>query len=138
MTDRNAKTFKSFHKVMVNFILWLFAAAPVIIGGLNIYNANMNGAPMTAVIIAAVLLFGSSILLVKARFDLKNGEIRGATEILIAGFIIAAAFLIDWLAVWPDYGSVVENSFLYPLIAACWGISIYRYYMMHRDEFADC
>ena len=135
MIDRNAKAFESFNNAMVKVILWLFAAVLVFIGGHNIYMANMNGAPLTAVIIAAVLLFGSAILLIKARFDLKNREIRGATEILIAGFIIAAAFLIDLLAVWPDYGSVLENSFLYPLIAACWSIGIYRYYRMNADIF---
>ena len=82
------------------------------------------------------LLFASAILLVKARFDLKKMRILGVKELLIAGLAVAVAFFIDWRIDY-EYGSMVEHTFMYPMIAAFWSIYFYSYYMTFSNKLTD-
>ena len=135
--NEEKKTFDTFHRIMVNFVLWLFAAVLVFIGARNIMYAVEDGVnPLIPVIIAQIVLFASAVLIIKARSDLKNRNILGAKEILIAGLLAAAAFFFDW-RVWEVNGELLESSFLFPLIAACWGIAIYRYYKLNENRLTE-
>ena len=133
MNEEN-KSFEGFHKAMVNFVLWISAAGLVFVGARNLMYLFDDGvSPFVPILIAQIVLFGSAILLVKARFDLRNQNILGAKEILAAGLMAAAAFLYDW-RVWEVNGELLESSFLFPLLAACWGIAIYRYYKLNEGK----
>ena len=134
MDNRNEKTFETFHKAIVNVVLWLCAAILAFISIRNImYGIEDNVDPLALVIIDQIILFGSAILLVKARFDLAKRKLIGAKEILIAGLAAAVAFFCDW-RIWDVEGELLESSFLFPLLSACWSIAVYRYYMLNRDR----
>ena len=132
--NREEKRFTTFHKAMVNYVLWIFVLGLIFIGARNLMYLFEDGVePFVPILIAQIVILACAILLIKARFDLKKGNILGAKEILIAGLLTAAAFFYDW-RVWDVNGELLENSFLFPLIAACWGIGIYRYYKMNEDK----
>ena len=135
--EKKEKTFRTFHKLMTNLFLWVFPVILVLTGVRNLDCGYQDRIPgYFLVIITAVILFASAVLLIKARFDLKNMKKIGMKELLIAGLAAAVAFFIDW-RIDCEVGSLLENSVLYPLLAACWSIGIYRYYKLHEDLFSE-
>ena len=51
----------------------------------------------------------------------------GLKLLLIAFLAAAAAMFVDW-RIYDLNGELLERSFVYPLVSACWGIAVYRYY----------
>ena len=138
MNEKSAKTFHFFNKMMIYFALWIFGGMLAFMAIRNIVYAKMND-PMGEFIIELLIqliLLGSAVLLIKARFDLKNRSIKGAREILIAGLMATLVFIIELMTV-EVLGGFVEIDFFYPLLAMALSISAFRYYMMNRDEFID-
>ena len=150
---KKEKTFERFHKITINGLLWVIPVmlVKITINGLlwvipvmlvltaarNLdwgYQDGIGGYPL--VIISSIILFASAILLVKARFDLKKMRILGVKELLIAGLAVAVAFFIDWRIDY-EYGSMVEHTFMYPMIAAFWSIYFYSYYMTFSNKLTD-
>ena len=124
----------TFHKMLVNGFLWVIAAAMIFIGIRNIsYGIEDAVSPLALVIIMQAVLIISGLLLIKARFDLSKKKESGTRLMLIAFLAAAAAFFVDW-RIYEVNGELTENSFLFPLLSACWGIVCYRYYRQ-LDEF---
>ena len=135
MKNNEPRFSMTFHKILINGLIWVCAAMLVIFGIINISHCwEDHVEPFAMVVIGQCILFVAAILLIKARFDLAAMKLIGPKVILIAGLAAAAVFLFDLTVIRPDYGSVVEDSFLFPLLPACWGITVYRYYMMFRDQ----
>lgn len=134
---KKEKTFERFHKITINGLLWVIPVMLVLTAARNLdwgYQDGIGGYPL--VIISSIILFASAILLVKARFDLKKMRILGVKELLIAGLAVAVAFFIDWRIDY-EYGSMVEHTFMYPMIAAFWSIYFYSYYMTFSNKLTD-
>ena len=127
----NGKTIKfsmGFHRFLINGALWFMGIGMIIVGGMNIHYAIEDRVmPVALTVALQVILILSGILLLKGRFDLAKMKTAGIKEILIACLAAAAVFLYDWRVNYYS-GELVENSFLFPLLSACWGIAIYRYY----------
>lgn len=139
MNGKSAKTFDFFHKMMIYFALWVFAGMLVFIALRNIVYAKMNDSTNEFIIelLIQMILLGSAVLLIVARFDLKNGSISGARKILIAGLMATLVFIIELMTV-DVLGGFVEINFFYPLLAMALSISTYRYYMMNREKLTIC
>ena len=137
MNGKSAKGFDFFHKMMIYFALWVYAGMLAFTAIRNIVYAKMNDPTSEFIIelLIQLILLGSAILLIKARFDLKNGDIGGARKILIAGLMATLVFIIELMTV-DVLGGFVEINFFYPLLAMALSISTYRYYMMNMEKLA--
>ena len=136
MDDRKIKSFKTFNKIMVNGILWFAAGILAYLAVDNCLRALQNdeGAELIIEVIMHLIMLGSAVLLVKASFDLRAMSYKGVKEILIAGMIATAIFIIELIAV--DWlGGYREITFIYPLISFCWTIGVCRYYTLFQDKF---
>ena len=137
MSEKRTKSFDFFNK-MIYFALWAFAGMLAFTAVRNIVYAKMNDPTGEFIIelLIQLILLGSAVLLIKARFDLKKRSIKGAREILIAGMMATLVFIIELMTV-EVLGGFVEINFFYPLLAMALSISAFRYYMMNKDEFID-
>ena len=136
MSEKKIRNFNLFNKIMVNGLLWLVAAMLAFMALDNIVCAYQNdgmGVEFVIELIMQLVLLGSAALLVKASFDLRQKRIKGAGEIMTAGFLATVIFIIELLAV-NSLGGYREITFFYPLFTVCWPIGVYRYYMKFRDE----
>lgn len=135
MNGKSARTFDFFHKMMIYFALWVFAGMLAFTAVRNIMYAKMNDPTGEFIIelLIQLILLGSAVLLIAARFDLKNGSISGARKTLTAGLMATLVFIIELMTV-DVLGGFVEINFFYPLLAMALSISTYRYYMMNREK----
>ena len=139
MNGKSAKTFDFFHKMMIYFALCVFAGMLAFMALRNIVYAKMNDSTNEFIIelLIQLILLGSAVLLIAARFDLQNGSISGAKKILIAGLMATLVFIIELMTV-DVLGGFVEINFFYPLLAMALSISTYRYYMMNMEKLTMC
>ena len=80
--------------------------------------------------ILAVVYYTTVPLLVAAGGSFINQETGVGVmpgSLLIAFLAAAVAMFVDW-RIYELNGELFEKSFIYPLVSACWGIAIYRYY----------
>lgn len=131
---REQKFAEWFHKLLINFWMWVCAGVLLWVAGYNLLDATGNHIdwwiPLS---ILQVIQIGSAALLIKARFDLARWKRKALKEILIAALMSAAIFLIDFL-VHDANGDLKENTVLFALLAACWGIGVYRYYRTFAED----
>ena len=117
-----------FHKFLINGMLWVCGIGLILIGAMNTHIAIEDGvSPLILVILMQVILAASGLTIIKARFDLAKMKAAGLKLLLIAFLAAAVAMFVDW-RIYELNGELFEKSFIYPLVSACWGIAIYRYY----------
>ena len=136
VNGKKTKAFEFFNKMMIYGFLWIFAAMLAFTAVRNIVYAKMNDTAGEFIIelLIQLILLGSAVLLIKAGFDLKNRNISGAKEILIAGLMATFVFIIELLTV-DVLGGFVEINFFYPLLSLALSFSVFRYYKMHEALF---
>ena len=118
----------AFHKFLVNGLLWVCGIGMILVGCQNIaYAIEDHVPPQVLIIVLQVVLMLAGGLLIRARFELAAFRKSGTVKLLAAFLAAAAVFLFDW-RVHEVQGELVEGSYLFPLLSACWGIAIFRYY----------
>lgn len=117
-----------FHKFLIYGFLWICGLGMIAVGVRNISIGIEDGvSPLVLVILMQVILILSGLAVIKARFDLAKMKSAGLKLLLIAFLAAAAAMFVDW-RIYDLNGELLERSFVYPLVSACWGIAVYRYY----------
>ena len=134
---KEQKFSEGFHKFVIWFMLWVCGLGMIGIGIRNMAYAIEDGvSPLPLVIIMQIVLILSGLLVIKARFDLAKMK-RIAPKELLAAFLAAAfAFFVDW-RIYDVNGELVESTFLFALLSACWGIALYRYYTTYSGRLTD-
>ena len=136
MSEQNPKFHPWFHKFMVWFALWAYAAFAVIAGIREIVSANENGASnYTGIIIFAVLLILAGLFAVVVRFDLAAFRPRAPKEMLIlclatAGILVVLHFLLD-----IDGGDEQLERIKVAGFLAVWGFGVFQYYSQRKYLF---
>ena len=132
--DKGRRPFSmGYHKFMVNFAMWVIGIGMILVAARNIWYADMDAlGPMWLIVAVQIILAACGVVIIKARFDLAKMLEIGVRESLIACLVAAVAAFVNW-RIWVDQGSLFEKSFLNAVLAACWGIGIYRYYKMYDD-----
>ena len=126
-----------FHKFLTLGMLWFCALGMITVGCVNISIAVEDHVPPQAlIIILQVVLILAGALLIRARFGLASFRKAALPQLLAAFLAAAAVFLFDW-RVHEAQGELVENSFLFPLLSACWGIAIFRWYRQFDGILKD-
>ena len=129
MSEQNMKFHPKFHKFIVNFALWAYAAIAVIAGIREIMSANENGASHYAsVIVFAVLLILAGVFAVVVRFDVAALRSRAPVELLILCLATAIALYGLHCVLDVDGGDEGMKRVITAVIVALWGASLYRYY----------
>lgn len=129
MSEQNMKFHPKFHKFIVNFALWAYAAIAVIAGIREILSANENGASNYAgVIVFAVLLILAGVFAVVTRFDLAALRSRAPAELLILCLATAVALFGLHCMLDVDGGDEGMKRVISAVIVMLWGISLWRYY----------
>ena len=128
MSEKKPRFAMWFHKFLINGMLWVCGIGLILIGAVNTHIAIEDGvSPLILVILMQVILAASGLAIIKARFDLAKMKAAGLKLLLIAFLAAAVAMFVDW-RIYELNGELLEKSFIYPLVSACWGIAIYRYY----------
>lgn len=128
MSEKKPEFAMWFHKFLINGMLWICGIGLILIGVMNSHIAIEDGvSPLILVILMQVILAASGLTIIKARFDLAKMKAAGLKLLLIAFLAAAVAMFVDW-RIYELNGELFEKSFIYPLVSACWGIAIYRYY----------
>ena len=128
MSERKPAFAMWFHKFLIYGMLCICGIGLIAIGIRNMSIAIEDGvSPLVLVILMQVILAASGLAIIKARFDLAKMKAAGLKLLLIAFLAAAAAMFVDWRIYELD-GELLEKSFIFPLLSACWGIAIYRYY----------
>lgn len=129
MSEQNMKFHPKFHKFIVNFALWAYAAIAVIAGIREILSANENGASNYAgVIVFAMLLILAGAFAVVTRFDLAALRSRAPAELLILCLATAVALFGLHCMLDVDGGDEGMKRVISAVIVMLWGISLWRYY----------
>ena len=128
MSERKPEFAMWFHKFLIYGMLWICGIGLIAIGIQNTCIAIEDGvSPLIPVILMQVILAASGAAIIKARFDLAKMKASGLKLLLIAFLAAAAALFVDW-RIYDLNGELLEKSVIFPLLSACWGIAIYRYY----------
>ena len=128
MSERKPEFAMWFHKFLIYGMLWICGIGLIAIGIQNTCIAIEDGvSPLILVILMQVILAASGAAIIKARFDLAKMKASGLKLLLIAFLAAAVALVVDW-RIYEENGELLEKSFIFPLLSACWGIAIYRYY----------
>ena len=128
MSERKPEFAMWFHKFLIYGMLWICGIGLIAIGIQNTCIAIEDGvSPLILVIIMQVILATAGLTIIKARFDLAKMKAAALKPLLIAFLAAAAAMFVDW-RIYDLNGELLERSFVYPLVSACWGIAVYRYY----------
>jgi len=138
MSDKQPRYAMYFHKFMIFFALWVFAAFAAWKGVWAIRFTLENGVSNPAtVIIPGALLILLGMFLIKARFDLAAYRASVPVEMLVA--CLAGAGLVGLVHLLLDVYGAFEGSgwILEVVIFACWGIALYRYYKQFPDLFVN-
>lgn len=129
MSEQNMKFHPKFHKFIVNFALWAYAAIAVIAGIREILSANENGASNYAgVIVFAVLLILAGVFAVVTRFDLAALRSRAPAELLILCLATAVALFGLHCMLDVDGGDEGMKRVISAVIVMLWGITLWQYY----------
>lgn len=127
-----------FHKFMIYFALWVFAAFAVLYGVKGISESIENGMPHTTLfVIAWGALIAVAAFLVKLRFDLAAFWQIALKEMLIAGLAAAGILLLIQALIYFADEDVYAKDVFSALIVAAWTVGVYRYYNLHRDLFVN-
>ena len=136
VSEQKPKFHPWFHKFVVWFALWAYAAFAVIGGIREIVSANENGASnYTGILIFAVLLILAGLFAVVVRFDLAAFRARAPKEMLIlclatAVILVALHFLLD-IDGGDDQFKRIETG----AIVAIWGFGVFQYYNQRKYLF---
>lgn len=129
MSEQNMKFHPKFHKFIVNFALWAYAAIAVIAGIREILSANENGASNYAgVIVFAMLLILAGAFAVVTRFDLAALRSRAPAELLILCLATAVALFGLHCMLDVDGGDEGMKRVISAVIVMLWGITLWQYY----------
>lgn len=139
MTENKKPEFKVwFHKFMIYFVLWAFAAFAVLYGVRGITESIENGMPHTALfVIAWGALIALAVYLVKVRFDLAAFRRNALKGLLIAGLVGAGILLLIQGLIYISDEDVYAKDVYAALIVAVWTVGVYRYYKLHSDLFVN-
>ncbi len=129
MNKNLAKSQKMGHGIMVNFVMWAFAALAILTGAANIQYGRENGMSyLPLMLIVNVLMIAGAIYVIKVRFDLAALKPEAPGRALI-GFIVLGVLALG--NTWIEYitgEDMVGNSISTAFVFICTGIGIYRYY----------
>ena len=139
MSEKKKPEFKIwFHKTMIYFVLWAFAAFAALYGAKGIMDTIENGMPNTAFfVIAWGALIALAVWLVKVRFDLAAFRRNALKELLIAGLVGAGILLLIQGLIYLSNEDVYAKDVYFALIVAVWTVGVYRYYKLHSDLFVN-
>ena len=132
MDAQQPKFHEWFHKFLIYFALWMFAAFAVLNSIKYIMDCRedgYDGSDFVLILIVNVLIIAVGFFIIKARFDLAAFREKAPKELLIAFVTWAVLCLLNHLA--RDYigNDDVDSSFIITaVILAGWGIALYRYY----------
>lgn len=131
MSEQQPKFHPYFHKFMIYFALWMFAAFAVLFGIKHILDGIENGYhgfELFLLIAVNALLIVLGLFTVKVRFDLAAFRGIAVKELLIAAVAGAVLCLANnWVR---DYmGDDTNMSFVTAAIfLVAWGYAVHRYY----------
>jgi len=139
MTEKKKSEYKIwFHKFMIYFALWAFAAFAVAFGVRGISDSIQNGMRHTALfVIAWGLLIADAVFLVKVRFDLAGFRQNTPKEMLIAGLAGAGILLLIQGLIYISDEDVYARDVESAVIIAIWTVGVYRYMNIHQDLFVN-
>ena len=138
MSEQQPKFHPWFHKFLVNFALWAFAAFAVLYGVKDISSSVENGVSfLPLAIMAGVLLILLGLFLIKVRFDLAAFRAIAPKELLWACVAGAVICLFKLLLEEISAEDLSSRHVISAVIFLCWGIALFRYYNDRPYLFKD-